>query len=138
MTRMNTLIGCRISALSADAGEMIPLLPLAGKRAQGVLQSLPLGGIVNQRKGFPPREFKQFAIAQRIGDVEAQVPSLARAEKLSRTAELEIGFSDLESIGCAHPGLRPRLRGGETPNRRRDAAPRLCASRWACVPAAAH
>src|SRR6266516_2711142 len=108
MTRMNTLIGCRISVFSADASEMIPLLPLAGKRAQGLLQGLPLGGIVNQRKGFPPREFKQFAIAQRIGDVEAQVPSLARAEKLSRTAELEIGFSDLESIGCAHHGLEPR------------------------------
>src|SRR6266581_3550690 len=108
IARINTLIGCRMSALSADAGEMIPLLPLAGKREQGVLQSLPLGGIINQCKGFPPREFKQFAVAQRIGDVEAQVPGLARAEKLSRTAELEIGFRDLESIGCAHHGLEPR------------------------------
>src|SRR6266446_3987098 len=108
MMRMNEVISCRISVFSADASEMIPLLPLAGKRAQGVLQGLPLGGIINQCKGFPPREFKQFAIAQRIGDVEAQVPSLARAEKLSRTAELEIGFSDLESVGCAHHGFEPR------------------------------
>src|SRR6266700_5589927 len=125
MTRMNTLIGCRMSALSADAGEMIPLLPLAGKRAQGVLQSLPLGGIINQCKGFPPREFKQFAIAQRIGDVEAQVPSLARAEKLSRTAELEIGFSDLESIGCAHHGLEPRAGFISQAGRRHQNAVRL-------------
>ena len=87
---------------------MIPPLPLAGKRAQGVLQSVLLSGIVNQRKGLAPREFKQFAIAQRIGDVEAQIPSLARAEKFSRTAELKIGFRDLESIGCAHHGLEPR------------------------------
>src|SRR6266702_2978449 len=108
MTRMNEVISCRISVFSADAGKMIPPLPLAGQHAQGVLQSVLLSGIVNQRKGFAPREFKQFAIAQRIGDVEAQVSSLARAEKLSRTAELEIGFSDLESIGCAHHGLEPR------------------------------
>src|SRR3989442_13935680 len=57
----------------------------------------------DQRKRLAPRQLEQFAVAQRIGNVEAQLAVLARAEKLPRTAQPQADLSDLQAVCGAHP-----------------------------------
>jgi hypothetical protein len=77
---------------------MIAALPFCGQGAQNPLQRLFLRGIVGQGEGFAAGEFKQFGVAQWIGDVEAEVAGLAGAEEFAGAAELQVGFGDFESV----------------------------------------
>lgn len=77
---------------------MIAALPFCRQRAQDALQRFPLRGIVGEGKGFAASEFEQFAVAQGIGDVKAEVAGLARAEEFAGPAELQVGFGDFESV----------------------------------------
>jgi len=45
---------------------------------------------------------QQIEIANRIGDVEPEFAVLARAEKFAGTAQFQIRFRDLETVGRAH------------------------------------
>src|SRR6266852_1069819 len=54
------------------------------------LQRFLLRGIVSQGEGFAAGEFKQFAVAQGIGDVKAEVAGLAGTEKFAWAAELQV------------------------------------------------
>src|SRR2546422_9301930 len=57
----------------------------------------------DQRKRLAPRQLEQFAVAPRIGNVEAQVAVLARAEKLPRPAHLQVDLRDLKAVwGARH------------------------------------
>ena len=89
----------------ADAGEVIAALPFGGELAEEALHGVLLGGIGGQGEGFAAGEFEEFLIAQRVGDVEAEVAGLAGAEKFAGAAEEEIGFGDFEAVGGANHGF---------------------------------
>jgi len=61
--------------------------------------------IVRKGEGFAAGLLEEFAIAEGIGDVEAEGAGLAGAEEFSRAAELQIGLGDLEAVGGAHHGI---------------------------------
>jgi hypothetical protein len=89
----------------ADAGEVVAALPFGGELAEEVLHGFVLGGIGAEGESFAAGEFEEFFIAQRVGDVEAQIAGLAGAEKFAGAAEEEIGFGDFETVGGAHHGF---------------------------------
>ena len=84
---------------------MVAALPFGGELAEEALHGVVLGGIGGEGEGFAAGEFEEFAIAQGVGDVEAEVAGLAGAEKLAGAAEEEIGFGDFEAIGGTHHGF---------------------------------
>src|SRR6266446_1608403 len=96
-----------ISPASADTRQVIAALPFCRQRAQDTLQRLFLRGIVGQGKGFAAGQFKQLSVAQRIGDVKAEVAGLASAEEFARSTKLQVSLGDFESVGSAHHGLEP-------------------------------
>src|SRR5712691_12939343 len=67
--------------------------------------------VFDQRKRLAPRQLEQFAVAQRIGNVEAQLAVLARAEKLPRPAQLQVNLRDLKAVCGAYHGFQAHLRG---------------------------
>src|SRR5882672_2777449 len=73
---------------------MIAALPFCRQRAQDALQRFLLRGIVGEREGFTPGQFEQFAVAQWIGDVKAEIAGLARAEEFAGATELQVGFGE--------------------------------------------
>ena len=89
----------------ADAGEVVAALPFGGELAEEALHGVLLGGIGGQGEGFAAGKFEEFAVAEGIGDVEAEVAGLAGAEKFAGAAEEEIGFGDFEAVGGAHHGF---------------------------------
>src|SRR5438132_11652057 len=87
---------------SADAGEVVAALPFGGEQAQEALHGVLLGGVGGKGEGFAAGEFEEFFVAQRVGNVEAEVAGLAGAEKFAGAAEEEIGFGDFEAVRGAH------------------------------------
>src|ERR1043166_1212758 len=61
--------------------------------------------VFGEGEGLRAGGFQKFAVAQRIGDVKTHFTGLASAEELSWTAQLEIGFGDLESVGGSNHGF---------------------------------
>jgi hypothetical protein len=59
---------------SSDPGQLIAPLPLAGQPAKNALELGSLRRIVGEREGFAARQLQQFAVPQRIGDPEAEIP----------------------------------------------------------------
>src|ERR1700690_330787 len=55
--------------------------------------------------GFALGGFEKLAVADQVGDLEAGHASLAGAEELARTAQLEVEFGDLEAVGSADHGV---------------------------------
>src|SRR5258708_20686093 len=83
---------------SADAGEVVAALPFGGELAEEALHGILLGGIGGEGEGFAAGEFEEFAVAQRVGDVEAEVAGLAGGAKnapAARGASLVAAFSTL-------------------------------------------
>ena len=84
---------------------MISPLPLAREHAQNALQSGGLRGSVGEGEGFAAGLLEEFAVAERVGDVEAEGAGLASAEKFAGAAELEISFCDFETVRGTHHGF---------------------------------
>ena len=84
---------------------MVAALPFGGELAEEALHGVLLGGIGGEGEGFAAGEFEEFAVAQGIGDVEAEVAGLAGAEEFAGATEEKIGFGDLETVGGAHHGF---------------------------------
>ena len=84
---------------------MVAALPFGGELAEEALHGVLLRGIGSEGEGFAAGEFEEFAVAQGIGDVEAEVAGLAGTEKFAGAAEEEIGFGDFEAVGGAHHGF---------------------------------
>src|SRR5258708_14508991 len=63
---------------------MISPLPLAREYSQDALQSCRVRRIVGEREGFAAGSLEELAVAQRIGDVEAEGAGLAGGRKKSR------------------------------------------------------
>src|SRR5438445_12585715 len=71
-------------------GELVAPLPFRPQVVKDAA-ALRLGfRVFDQRKRLAARQLEQFAVAQRIGNVEAQLAVLARAKKLPRTAQLQV------------------------------------------------
>ena len=87
---------------SADAGEVVAALPLGGELAEKALHGVLLRVIGGEGEGFAAGEFEELAVAQGIGDVEAEVAGLACTKKFAGAAEEKIGFGDFETVGGAH------------------------------------
>ncbi len=90
---------------SADAGEVVAALPFGGELAEEALHCVLVRVIGGEGEGFAAGEFEEFAVAQGVGDVEAEVAGLAGAEELAGAAEEKIGFGDFETVGSAHHGF---------------------------------
>ena len=84
---------------------MIAALPLRGKQAKDALQRIFLRGIAGNGEGFFAGEFEEFAIAQRIGNVEAEFAGLAGAKEFAGAAKLQIGLGNFETVGGADHGF---------------------------------
>src|SRR6266404_4803240 len=95
----------RVLRCSADAGEVVAALPFGGELEEEALHGVVLGGVGGEGEGFAAGELEEFFVAQRVGDVKAEVPGLAGAEKLAGSAEEEIGFGDFKTVGGAHHGF---------------------------------
>src|SRR5882672_8014000 len=74
----------------ANFGQMIPPLPLAGEAAQEAVQDELLRRGVGDGEGFAAGLLQEFAVAQRVGDVEAEGSGLAGTEEFAGAAELQI------------------------------------------------
>src|SRR5229473_8261563 len=96
---------CNRPISSTNAGEMVAALPFGGELAEEALHGVLLRVVGGQSEGFAAGEFEEFAVAQGIGNVEAEVAGLAGAEKFAGAAEEEIGFGDFETVGGADHGL---------------------------------
>src|SRR5256885_13174991 len=48
-------------------------LPFGGEQAQEALHGVLLGGVGGKGEGFAAGEFEEFFVAQRVGNVEAEV-----------------------------------------------------------------
>src|ERR1700682_2708853 len=88
-----------------DSRQMISPLPLAREHAQNALQSGGLRGSVGEGEGFAAGLLEEFAVAERVGDVETKGAGLAGAEEFAGAAKLEIGFGDFKAVGGAHHGF---------------------------------
>src|SRR5262249_57040217 len=97
-----------VETFLSDAGEVIAAVPMWGKGAEDLLQLVLGFGAFRKGEGFFAGEIEEFAVAQRIGDVKSQIAGLACAEKFTRTAELQIGFGDFESVRSAYHGFEAR------------------------------
>ena len=86
---------------------MIPPLPFGGEVTNDAIEGWLLRWGVGYGEGFPAGLLQEFAIAERVGDVEAEGAGLAGAEKFAGAAELEIGFGDFKAVGGAHHGFEP-------------------------------
>jgi hypothetical protein len=69
-----------------DRRKVISPLPARIERLEKMHPLFFLGRIFEQRKRLTPRQFEQFAIAQRIRDMETQRAVLPRAEEFARPA----------------------------------------------------
>src|SRR5467141_2604060 len=74
--------------------QVVAALPFGGEELLEALQGGGLRRIVGDGEGFEAGEFQEFAVAQRIGDVEAESARLTGAEKFAGAAKLQIGFGD--------------------------------------------
>src|SRR3989454_10731722 len=91
-------------------GELVAPLPFRPQVVKDAA-ALRLGfRVFDQRKRLAARQLEQFAVAQRIGNVEAQLAVLARAKKLPRTAQLQVDLRDLKAVCGAHHGLQAHPR----------------------------
>src|SRR5579885_1031610 len=57
----------------ADARELVAALPFGRKGGERALEVMPLGAVFGEGEGFLAGLFEEFLVAQRIGDVEAEV-----------------------------------------------------------------
>src|SRR5438477_7316449 len=81
---------------------MVAALPLGGKRAQRLAQFVFALFVFGESKSFFARVFQKFAITQRIGNMKSHFAGLASAKKFSGSAQLQIGFGNLETVAGAH------------------------------------
>src|SRR5262252_1957662 len=84
---------------------MIAALPMWRKGAQDLVKFGGRGVIFCKRERFAAGEVKNFPVAERVGDVKAEVAGLARAKKFSGAAKLKIGFGDFKSVRSANHGF---------------------------------
>src|SRR5215471_13723741 len=70
----------------ADSRQVVAPLPLRWKLPEHFLQRFACGGLLDQAERFFTRALQQFAIAQRIGHVEADLTGLPSAKELARPA----------------------------------------------------
>src|SRR5882757_6337425 len=94
----------------SNRSEPIPPLPFLRELRKEAPALGFRGRGFDQGKRFAAREFEQIKIAQRVGDVKAEVAVLARAEKFSRAADFQIRLGNLKSIRGAHHGLQAHAR----------------------------
>src|SRR5882724_8457786 len=80
-----------------------------GQGAQDALQSWSLVWGSGQGDRFAASLLEEFAVAERIGYVEAVVTGLAGAEKFARAANFEIGFGNFKTVGRADHGIEASL-----------------------------
>src|SRR5579871_529893 len=85
---------------------MIAALPMRGKGAKDLVEFRIRGGRFGEGKGFAAGELENFAIAEWIGDVKAEVAGLACAEKFAGAAKKKVGFGDFEAVGSADHGFK--------------------------------
>src|SRR5258705_9829616 len=93
---------------------MIPPLPLTGEAAQKAVQDELLRRGVGDGEGFAAGLLQEFAVAQRVGDVESKRTGLAGGGENPPGREVEKGFGGFQN----HWGGRPRWQGGGEPPRR--------------------
>ena len=74
------LYRCGLTANSTDAGEMIAALPFSREHAQNALELITLEGIFGKRESFLAGQFEQFTVAQRVGNMKAEIAGLANPE----------------------------------------------------------
>src|ERR1700676_611900 len=84
---------------------MVTALPVWGEGVQSALEGSGLVGVFGQGEGFAAGLLEEFAVAERVGYLEAEVAGLAGAEEFARAAQLQIGFGDFESIVGADHGV---------------------------------
>src|SRR6266702_6045150 len=84
---------------------VVAALPFGRELAEEALHGVLLRGIGSEGEGFAAGEFEEFAVAQRVGNVEAEVAGLAGAEKFAGAAEEEVSLGNFETVGCAHHGF---------------------------------
>src|SRR5579885_3390656 len=89
---------------------MIAALPMRGKGAKDLAEFRVRSGGFGEGKGFAAGELENFAIAEWIGDVKAEVAGLACAEKFAGAAKKKVGFGDFEAVGSADHGFETRFR----------------------------
>src|SRR5258708_23936931 len=87
----------------ADAGEVVAALAFVGELAQEALHGVLLRGIGGEGEGFAAGEFEEFAVAQRVGDVEAEVAGLAGGGKKPRGGGVGNRFCGFGNGGRARP-----------------------------------
>ena len=87
-----------MSQVLAHRRQLVAALPFRIERAEQPPPRRFRFRIFHQREGFAAREFEQFAIAQRIGYVQAERAVLARAEKFAGAAQLQIHLGDGEAV----------------------------------------
>src|SRR6516165_5535147 len=115
-----TRIGIRLA--SAEVSKTITALPFRRKKPKRTLQSFFLARFFRKRERLFAGKFEEFPVPQGIRDVKAEVAGLPGAKKFAGTAELQIGFGDLEAIVRAHHGFQARTRFlGHPPGRDKDA-----------------
>src|SRR5580658_4310520 len=85
--------------------KQIALAPAGADRFQALDDFCGALGIFCEREGFAARELQDFVVAQRLGDGKGGVAVLARAEKLSGTALLQILLGNLETVGGGDHGF---------------------------------
>lgn len=76
-------------------------MPFARKETQHALKRFLLGRLFGEGERFLAGEFEEFAIAERVGHMEAELAGLAGAKKLAGAAKLEVGFGDFKTVGSA-------------------------------------
>src|SRR2546422_5151134 len=80
-----------------NRGELVAPLPFRPQVVKDAA-AFRLGfRVFDQRKRPAPRQLEQFAVAQRIGNVEAQLAVLRRAEKLPRPPPLQVDLRELKT-----------------------------------------
>jgi hypothetical protein len=82
----------------ANRRELVSFSPGGAERFE--LRDYLIGALLifGKRERFAAREFEEFVVAQRLCDAEGGIAMLARAEKLSRAALLQIALGYLETI----------------------------------------
>src|ERR1700704_3970705 len=79
---------------------MVAALPLAREATDDPVEGGLVRWGIGDGEGFAASLLEEFAVAKRIGDVEAEGAGLASAKEFAWTAKFEIGFGDLETVGC--------------------------------------
>src|SRR5271157_6605805 len=107
---------------SANVCQVIAALPFARQETEHALKRFLLSRLFGQGECFLAREFQEFAIAERVGNVETELAGLPGAKKLAGAAKLQIGFGNFKTVCGADHGFQACARiFGHAARRNQDA-----------------